>query len=82
MALDIRLDFVKNIRNEFIDQMTSIRSDFIALDSRLITMADNTIDPAALRTISIARTELETACQYAIKSLCLMGEIKEPTNAA
>ena len=61
--------------------LTSIRKKFIALDEELRNFdelgchEDNFNQ--AMRCVAIARTNIETACQYAIKSLCLIGEVKE-----
>ena len=77
MALDIRLDFIKNIRNHYIDRMTAIRSKFVEMDDLLKFMADETKDAATNRTIALARTYNEQACQSSIKALCLLGEVKE-----
>ena len=74
--LDIRLDFISNINKEYIDRMSSIRRLFIEIDKELGMFSDQTKDPATLRAIALSRTNNETACQYAIKSLCLLGEIK------
>jgi len=74
---DIRLDFISNIDPEYIESMTRLRKEFINLDQKLSQLGD--IDDAkkegAQRCLSIARTNLETACMYGIKSLCIMGEI-------
>lgn len=76
MLPDIRLDFITNIDPQFIDMMTEVRKEFIALDAKLRVISS--LEPAqregAARCLSLARTNIEIACQYAIKSLCLMGE--------
>lgn len=75
---DIRLDFISNIDPEYITAMTTLRKEFIKLDNKLGQLGD--IDDAkkdgVQRCLSIARTNIETALQYAIKALCLCGEIK------
>lgn len=75
---DIRLDFISNIDPEYITAMTTLRKEFIKLDEKLSQLGD--IDDAkkdgVQRCLSIARTNIETACQYAIKALCLCGEQK------
>ncbi len=79
MALDIRLDFIKDIRNEYIDKMTEIRKGFIAVDNLLQGIADEANEQknaAASRTVALARTFNEQSCQSTIKSLCILGEIK------
>lgn len=76
MALDIRLDFITNIDPAFIARMTEIRKQFIAMDDTLKLMADETKDAATSRSIALARTYNEQACQASIKSLCLLGERK------
>ncbi len=77
MALDIRLDFIENINQTEIDRMTEIRKKFIELDQELQQIADDlNNNPAGLRATACARTNLEIGLQYAIKSLCLLGEVK------
>jgi hypothetical protein len=79
MALDIRLDFITNICPEHIDTMPDMRRNFVIMDAVLMTLADQAEaqqNQAASRTIALARTNHEIALQYAIKSLCLLGEIK------
>lgn len=80
MAFDIRLDFIQKIDPGYIEKMTDIRKGFIMMDSLLMSLADEAEArklPAASRTIALARTANESACQSAIKSLCILGEIKE-----
>lgn len=76
MALDIRLDFIEKIEPDAINRMTELRQKFIALDKELQVINDQQPDPAGVRAISCARTNLEIALQFAIKSLCILGEIK------
>ena len=76
--LDIRLDFISNIQQGAIDKMTEIRRMYINLDKIISVQADKMLEnPAGLRAASLARTHLEISLQYAIKTLCLLGEIKE-----
>lgn len=79
MLPDIRLDYITQIDQQFLDMMTEVRKEFIALDSKLRVISS--LEPAeregVARCLSLARTNIETACQYTIKSLCLMGEVKE-----
>lgn len=80
MALDIRLDFIQKINPVYIEKMTLIRKLFIELDNSLMPMADEAQSknlPAAARTVALARTANESACQSAIKSLCILGEETE-----
>lgn len=77
MALDIRLDFIMNIDPNAIKEMTAIRKAFIAIDEQLMSMADEAQAknlPAAARAVALARTANESACQSAIKTLCILGE--------
>ena len=77
MALDLRLDFISNIDPLVIQEMTVLRSKIIAIDSELADIADKLEaekKPAGQRTIALARTNLEIALQFAIKSLCILGE--------
>lgn len=79
MALDIRLDFIKNIDEKYISRMTDVRGMFLAIDGLLSIWADEAQDKclhAASRTFALARTFNEQACQSAIKSLCILGEEK------
>jgi hypothetical protein len=75
---DLRLDFITDIDQRYIDMMTSARKEFIRLDQELQVMGDmeNAGETGAARCVSIARTHMETALQYTIKALCLMGENK------
>lgn len=79
---DIRLDFITNIEPVAIELMTDIRQKFIALDRAIVDFQEsypnisNGHNQQAARCASIARTHIETACQYAIKALCLCGEQK------
>jgi hypothetical protein len=78
MLPDNRLDFITNIDPQFIDMMTELRKEFIALDSKLRVISS--LEPGnkegVARCLSLARSNIETACQYSIKALCLMGEVK------
>ncbi len=79
MALDIRLDFITEIDPFYIEKMTDLRKGFIAVDELLKSLADEANEKglhAASRTIALARTANEAACQSAIKSLCILGEKK------
>lgn len=75
---DNRLDFINNIKKEYIQRMTEIRKKFIDLDKEIGLMEDDpNASAASLRTIALARTNIEIACQFTIKSLCLLGENKD-----
>lgn len=77
MALDIRLDFISNIHPEAIERMANLRQMFILLDEQLKAINDEMNgESAGLRACALARTNLEIALQYTIKSLCIMGEQK------
>ena len=77
---DIRLDFISDIRPEMIKAMTVVRRMFLDLDSELQCFDEFNCHEenvgAAMRSVSIARTHIETSLQYAIKALCLIGENK------
>lgn len=83
MLPDNRLDFITAIEPEFINMMTGARADFIKMDSELRALSDlpEAQREGVNRLISLARTNIETACMYTIKALCLMGEIKPTENA-
>lgn len=76
--MDNRLDFITNIDSDFIEEMTDIRKEFIKLDHKLQEYGDheNVQESGAGRTLALARTNLEIALQFTIKSLCLLGEVK------
>ncbi len=79
MALDIRLDFISNIHPNYIEKMKTVRQMFIAIDDLLQICANDAQEQslhAAARSIAIARSNNESACQNAIKSLCILGENK------
>ncbi len=74
-----RLDFISNIRSDYLEKMREIRAAYIQLDVLLQDFVDDDnydADCGAPRTIALARTNLEISLQYAIKSLCLIGEIR------
>ena len=73
-----RLDYISNFKEGAIEKMTAMREQFINLDNELraLTAANESVDPALPRSIALARTHLEVALQYAIKSLCLKFEDK------
>jgi hypothetical protein len=79
MLPDIRLDSISNIDHEFIKVMTQYRKRFIELDNDLrgLGILSESKKEGAARCLSIARTNIETACMYAIKAICIMGENKE-----
>lgn len=75
MALDIRLDFITNIDTVVVNEMSALRAQFIMLDEKLQKISDDMNgDSAGLRAIALSRTNLEISLQYAIKSLCILGE--------
>ena len=80
MLPDNQLAFITNIDPQFIDMMSQLRQEFIMLDSKLRVMSS--LEPfkereGVARCLSLARTKLEEALHYGIKSLCIMGEVKE-----
>ena len=83
MLPDNRLDFITGIEPEFINMMTGARADFIKMDAEFRALSDlpEAQREGVNRLISLARTNIETACMYTIKALCLMGEIKPTENA-
>ena len=83
MLPDNRLDFITSIEPEFINMMTGARADFIKMDDELRKLSDlpEAQREGVNRLISLARTNIETACMYTIKALCLMGENKPTENA-
>ena len=78
MLPDNHLEFINKIDPQFIDMMTELRKEFIALDTKLRVMGS--LLPAeregVARCLSLARTNIETGLQYGIKALCIMGEVK------
>ena len=79
MALDIRLDFITNIDPICIEQLTTVRDMYIEIDKCLQMFADQASvknNSAAARSVGLARTFNEQACQCTIKTICLLGEKK------
>jgi hypothetical protein len=75
---DIRLDFITNIRPSMLLEMTNLRQMYVSLDEQ-IKLYENLpyfTESGADRTLALARTNLEISLQFAIKTLCLIGEIK------
>jgi hypothetical protein len=86
MLPDNRLDFISNIDPRYIDRMTTFRTLYQNLDELIrlefnediVYPNEDAVYPTeAFRTAALARTNLETSLQYAIKTLCLLGEIKD-----
>jgi len=73
-----RLDYIGKFKDGAVEKMTEIRAKFVALDEELRMLACNSesVDPAFNRTLALARTHIETASMYAIKSVCLKYEDK------
>lgn len=75
--IDNRLDFISDIKPGAIDKMKNIRKMYIALDE-IIQIQEVKCEQenikAGVRTAELARMNLETSLQYAIKTLCLLGE--------
>ncbi len=70
-----RLDYISKFKEGYVDQMNDLRSKFIFLDAYLFLLSeDPNISTESIRTLEIARTHLETACQFGIKTVCLLGE--------
>jgi hypothetical protein len=75
--MDNRLDFISAIDQEGIDKMTFIRNIYIELDNKLREIQQvKPLSASGGRTLALARTNLETSLQYAIKTLCLQYEKK------
>lgn len=77
--MDNRLDFITEIEAVGIDLMTQIRKAYMEIDEVLRHFSANHVNPldaASSRTLALARTNLETSLQYAIKTLCLQYEMK------
>ena len=74
--MDNRLDFISKFVNE--DEahhdMATLRNRFIDLDKSLMAIWKTCGNLPGQRAIALARTNLETSLQYAIKGLCLKHE--------
>jgi len=82
--MNIRLDFINNIHPSRIELMTKIRKAYQEIDKMIVEFNNQDSvgfikkpenDGAQARAIALARTHNEISLQYAIKSLCLDGEI-------
>jgi hypothetical protein len=76
MAEDIRFDVIKDIDPNYLQEMNELRDEFMALDFKLQTIGSTMSANASARAISHARTNLEISLMFAIKSLCILGEMK------
>ncbi len=79
MLPDNRLDFISLIEPNRVNQMSNIRAMYIALDSLIAGQFPDypqVANAPAVRAAQLARTNLEISLQYAIKTFCLLGEIK------
>ena len=74
--MDNRLDYIGSFEDGTVEKMTALRAKFIALDTELreLVNPNESHSPSLGRTVALARTHLETASMYAIKSLCLKHE--------
>lgn len=79
MLPDNNLAFITKIDPQYIDMMTVLRQEFISIDEkfRMVSSLESAQKDGVYRCLSLARTKLEEALHYGIKSLCIMGEIKE-----
>jgi len=76
----IRLDNIHNIKQENTERMHDLRMMFIDLDTVLQEIEDESnvnMELEATRVIELARTNLESCFMYAMKSICLIGEMRE-----
>jgi hypothetical protein len=74
-----RLDFISNIAASGLEHMKDIRKCYMQLDDLLVhhsKMPERPLDAAASRALALARTHLEIALQFSIKTLCIQYEIK------
>ncbi len=73
-----RLDFICKFKNSQLAtmEMSAARERFIEIDAELQKLLENPVDAALARSVSLARTHIEVALQYTIKSLCLKHEDK------
>lgn len=76
--MDNRLDYIGSFESGTTEKMSALRAKFIALDEEMRLLIDPNAHstPALSRSVSLCRTHIEVACQYAIKSLCLKHEKK------
>lgn len=78
--MDNRLDFISEFTDKklALDEMGFYREKFILLDKGVKEILDDhKHDPAIARCVALARTHIETALQYTIKSLSLAWEKKD-----
>lgn len=77
-----RLDFISEFEapNIAMREMSDFRAAIMFLDEELRSMIDRPVDAALARAVSLARTHLESALAYGIKSLCLKHEKKVTEN--
>lgn len=78
--IDTRLDFITKIDPAKIEMMTALRKKFVDLEKEMrkfedLDWHDDNVQ-AAMHSLSMTTTHLGTSCMYAIKTLCLIGELK------
>lgn len=72
-----RLDYIGAFKPGYVPKMEAYRRKFIDLDYELQKLEqDENISSDSKRTLGIARTGIESSCQYVIKTICLLGEDK------
>lgn len=77
--MDNRLDFISKFfdHDAAVNEMAILRREFMILDTKLKGLQERTQKLADIRCIALARTNLEVALSYGIKSLCLIHEAVE-----
>lgn len=71
--LDNRLGYIGNFASGTIEKMSQYRTLFIDLDNHLKHLGDT---QQGHRQLSLARTHLETALMFCIKTIAIQGEKK------
>ena len=69
--IDNHLYDIKIVDDDSLKKMSNYRQLFIALDEELVRLG---VDPRGHRQLAIARTNLENALMYCMKTIAIQGE--------
>ena len=78
-----RLDYISLFKERTVEKMSEIRSKFIELESEIVNLKPNIFEGFdgeegvnVMRVFKESLKHLEVSQMYAIKLLCLLGEVK------
>lgn len=72
--VDNKLELIQGLGQDTLDKMSLYRGLFVALDNELVKLGD---DQHGHRQLALARTHIETALMFTIKTIAIQGEPKK-----